>query len=256
MLLTIDIGNTNITLGLFQGKELAYHWRLASEHERMPDEYGLQLLGLLAHHHIQPEDITGAIVCSVVPPLTTTIQQACVAYLKMPLMIMDLILNTGIEILIDEPSSVGMDRIVNSVAVDKLYGGPACVIDFGTATTFDIISEDGDYLGGAITAGIGISAQALSQRTSKLPRVDLKPPPSVIGKNTIHAMQSGILFGYTAMVEGMVERFRQELGSHMKVISTGGLAETIARETKVIQVISPWLTLEGLRFIWEMNNKQ
>jgi type III pantothenate kinase len=148
---------------------------------------------------------------------------------------------------------VGADRIVDAAAVQKLYGGPACVVDFGTATTFDAISSSGDYLGGAIAPGIGIAAEALFLRTAKLPRVDLQRPPAAIGRNTVHAMQSGLLFGYVALVEGMVARFRSELGPGMKVIATGGLAEIIGRETSVIQISAPWLTLDGLRIVWELN---
>lgn len=167
--------------------------------------------------------------------------------------IVDSSVKTGVTILIDNPSSAGADRIVDAAAVQKLYGGPACIVDFGTATTFDAIDAQGNYLGGAIAPGIGISADALFQRTSQLPRVDLVRPPSVIGKNTIHAMQSGLLFGYVAMVEGMVARIKAELGEDTKVIGTGGLAEIVARETGVINIVAPWLTLDGLRMIWEMN---
>jgi type III pantothenate kinase len=148
---------------------------------------------------------------------------------------------------------VGADRVVDAAAVQQLYGGPACVVDFGTATTFDAISAEGEYLGGAIAPGIGIAAEALFLRTAKLPRVELSRPPSVIGRNTVHAMQSGLLFGYVSLVEGMVDRFRSELGPEMKVIGTGGLAEIIAAETEVIEIIAPWLTLDGLRLVWEMN---
>ncbi|KAA0252704.1 MAG: type III pantothenate kinase, partial [Chloroflexi bacterium] len=153
----------------------------------------------------------------------------------------------------EDPKAVGADRVCDAVAVMKLYGGPACVVDFGTATTFNALTRDGDYLGGAITAGINLAAEALYTRAAKLPRIDLQVPPSVIGRNTVHAMQSGLLFGYVSMVEGMVSRFRAELGNDMKVVATGGLAEVVAKETKVIDVIAPWLTLEGLRLIWELN---
>ena len=160
---------------------------------------------------------------------------------------------TGVRVRYEDPKAVGADRIVDAAAVQRLYGGPACVVDFGTATTFDAISAEGDYLGGAIAPGIGIAAEALFLRTAKLPRVDLQRPPSVIGRNTVHSMQSGLLYGYVGLVEGMVERFRQELGPQMKVIATGGLAEIVAKETGVIQIIAPWLTLEGLRIVWELN---
>jgi type III pantothenate kinase len=160
---------------------------------------------------------------------------------------------TGVRIRYEDPRAVGADRIVDAAAVQKLYGGPACVVDFGTATTFDAISAEGDYLGGAIAPGIGIAAEALFQRTAKLPRVDLQRPPAAIGRNTVHAIQSGLLFGYVGLVEGMVARFRGELGPEMKVIATGGLAEIVARETSVIQVVAPWLTLDGLCLIWQLN---
>jgi type III pantothenate kinase len=161
---------------------------------------------------------------------------------------------TGVRVRYEDPHAVGADRIVDAVAVIHLYGTPACVVDFGTATTFDAISKNGDYLGGAIAPGIAIAADALFLRTAKLPRVDIQKPPSAIGRNTVHSMQSGLLYGYVGLVEGMVARFRQELGDDMKVIATGGLADILAPETKVIQVVAPWLTLDGLRIVWEMNN--
>ena len=253
MLLTIDIGNTNITIGCYQGDRLGCRWRLATDHDRMADEYGIQLSSLLQHSSIKIMDIKAICMASVVPPLTGKIKQACREYLKQDPFIVDSSVKTGVTILIDNPSSAGADRIVDAAAVQKLYGGPACIVDFGTATTFDAIDAQGNYLGGAIAPGIGISADALFQRTSQLPRVDLVRPPSVIGKNTIHAMQSGLLFGYVAMVEGMVARIKAELGEDTKVIGTGGLAEIVARETGVINIVAPWLTLDGLRMIWEMN---
>ncbi len=253
MLLTIDIGNTNITLGLYEGETLGPRWRLATDHERMPDEYGLQFLGLLANKGHSPDDLTGICLASVVPPITGRVAEACRTYLKTDPLIVDAGVKTGVRIRYEDPRAVGADRIVDAAAVQKLYKGPACVVDFGTATTFDAISPEGDYLGGAIAPGIGIAAEALFIRTAKLPRVDLQRPPSVIGRNTVHAMQSGLLYGYVSLVEGMVERFRSELGSEMKVIATGGLAELVARETRCIQIIAPWLTLDGLRIIWELN---
>jgi type III pantothenate kinase len=253
MLLTIDIGNTNITLGLYQGEEMQAAWRLATAHDRMPDEYGLQMLGLLQHAGCEPDDVDGAVMASVVPPLTGTFQQACMEYIGQTPLVVDAGVKTGVHIRYEDPKAVGADRVVDAAAVQHLYGGPACVVDFGTATTFDAISADGDYLGGAIAPGIGIAADALFQRTAKLPRVDLSRPPAAIGKNTVHAMQSGLLYGYVGLVEGMVDRFRAELGSDMKVIGTGGLTEIIAAETQAIQIVAPWLTLDGLRLIWDMN---
>ena len=253
MLLTIDIGNTNLTLGLYEGDKLGAHWRLATDHNRMPDEYGLQFLGLLQNAGKTLKDIKGIVLASVVPPLTGRVVQACREYLKQEPLVVDAGVKTGIKIRYEDPKAVGADRVCDAVAVMKLYGGPACVVDFGTATTFNAVTKDGEYLGGAITAGINLAAEALYTRAAKLPRIDLQEPPSVIGRNTVHAMQSGLLFGYVSMVEGMVSRFRAELGEDMKVVATGGLAEVVAHETKVIDIIAPWLTLEGLRLIWEIN---
>jgi type III pantothenate kinase len=255
MLLCIDVGNTNITLGLYEGETLGPRWRLATDHERMPDEFILQLLGLLAHSGIDRENVDGAAIASVVPTLTGRWVEVCRRGLNLDPLVVDGTIETGVRILYEEPSSVGADRVVDAVAAYRLYGGPACIVDFGTATTFDAISPGGDYLGGAIAPGIGIAAQALFQRTAMLPRVELARPPSAIGRNTTHSMQSGLLFGYVSLVEGMVARFREELGPDTKVIGTGGLAEVIARETEVLQILAPWLTLDGLRMIYEMNRE-
>ena len=252
MLLTIDIGNTNITLGLYKDQDLGPRWRLATDHERMPDEYGWQFFGLLHHSGHTVEEIHGICLASVVPPLTGKIVEACRRYLYQDPLVVDAGVKTGVRIRYEDPRAVGADRIVDAAAVQRMYGGPACVVDFGTATTFDAISIDGDYLGGAISPGIGIAAEALFMRAAKLPRVDLQRPPGPIGRNTTHAIQSGLLFGYVSLVEGMVSRFRGELGPEMKVIATGGLAEVISQETKVFDIIAPWLTLDGLRIIWEI----
>jgi type III pantothenate kinase len=258
MLLTIDVGNTNLTIGLYDGDTLTHHWRLATDHARMPDEYGLQFLGLLQNIGRSTADLSGISLASVVPPLTGRVIQACNEYLgegggNPPLLVVDTGIKTGIRIRYEDPKSVGADRICDAVAVMHLYGGPACVIDFGTATTFNALTKEGDYLGGAITAGINLAAEALFTHAAKLPRIDLQRPPSVIGRNTVHAMQSGLLFGYVSMVEGMVTRFRSELGPKMKVVATGGLAELVAKETSVVDVIAPWLTLDGLRILWHLN---
>ncbi len=256
MLLTIDVGNTTLTLGLYEGKKLGARWRLATDHKRMPDEYGLQILGLLQHSGCSLSQLHGICLSSVVPPLTPRVIQACNQYLNRDPLVVSHELTTGITIGYDDPRSVGADRISDAVAVQHLYGGPACVVDFGTASTFNAITADGEYLGGAIAPGIGIATDALFQRAAKLPRVNLERPPSVIGSNTTHALQSGLLFGYVSMVEGMVNRFREELGPDMKVIATGGYAEVIAAETKSITILAPWLTLEGLRIIWDLNQEQ
>ncbi len=253
MLLAIDIGNTNLTLGLYEGDQLGPHWRLATDHARMPDEYGLQFLGLLEHAGRSAADLTGISLASVVPQLTGRAVQACREYLKQEPLVVDTGVKTGIRIRYEDPKAVGADRVADAVATLRLYGGPACIVDFGTATTFNALTREGDYLGGAITVGINLAADALFTHAAKLQRIDLQRPPSVIGRNTVHAMQSGLLFGYVSMVEGMVVRFRSELGGDMKVIATGGLAEIIAQETKIIDILAPWLTLDGLRMIWELN---
>jgi len=253
MLFCIDIGNTNITLGLYDGETLGPHWRLATDHDRMPDEFAMQLMALFSYANLSAKDVDGIALASVVPPLTGKWVEVCRTYLHGEPLVVDANTKTGIRILYDNPQGVGADRIVDAVAAYRLYGGPACVVDFGTATTFDAITATGDYLGGAIVPGIGISADALFQRAAKLPKVDIARPPTAIGRNTVHAMQSGLLFGYVGLVEGMVARFRAELGPTMKVIGTGGLASVIAQETTVIEHIAPWLTLDGLRMVYAMN---
>lgn len=254
MLLTIDIGNTTLTLGLFEGQKLGARWRLATDHERLPDEYGLQILGLLQNGGCAATQLDGVCLSSVVPPITGRIVTACKQYLNQDCFVVDHTIKTGVTILYDEPRAVGTDRLCDAAAVMHQYGGPACVVDFGTATTFNAITKAGEYLGGAITPGINISAEALFSRTAKLPRVELMAPPVVIGRNTVHAIQSGMVFGYVSLVEGMVARFRKELGEDMKVIATGGYAEIVARETDVFTTVAPWLTLYGMRILWDLNH--
>jgi type III pantothenate kinase len=253
LLFVIDIGNTNITLGVYAGEELATHWRLATEHERMPDEYAMVLLNLFAHHGFAPGAVGGVALASVVPPLTPVFVELARQYFGQDPLVVDAGVKTGVRVRYDNPREVGADRIVDAAATHRFYGAPACIVDFGTATTFDAISAQGDYLGGALAPGIGIAAEALFRRTAKLPRVDIVRPPSAIGTNTVHSMQSGLLFGYVGLVEGMVARFRAELGPEMRVVATGGLAELIARETTVIEVVDPWLTLKGLKLIYALN---
>ncbi|MBV7335185.1 type III pantothenate kinase [Chloroflexi bacterium TSY] len=253
MLLCIDIGNTNIMLGLFEADLLGPHWRLATIHERMPDEFGMQLLALLNYASIQAEQITDVAIASGVAPLTSKWSEVCRTYLGCDPIVITAEMKTNLTILYDPPSALGADRIVDAVAAFHRYGGPLCIVDFGTATTFEAVSVQGEYVGGAIVPGINISADALYERATKLPKVDLVRPPAAIGKNTIHAMQSGLLFGYVSMVEGMVARFKTELGDELQVVATGGLAPIIARETKIIDIIEPWLTLDGIRMVYEMN---
>lgn len=260
MLLCIDIGNTNIMLGVYtdatDGASLGPHWRLATVHERMPDEFGMQLLGLLGYANMSPNQITGVAIASGVAPLTGKWTEVCRRYLSRKPLIVTSQLETGMPILYDNPTSVGADRIVDAVAAYTRYGGPLCIVDFGTATTFEAVTARGEYLGGAIAPGVGVAADALYRRAAALPKVDIVQPPAAIGRNTVHAMQSGIFFGYVGMVESMVARFKAELGTETKVVATGGLAPVIAAGTEVIDIIEPWLTLDGLRMIYLMNHTQ
>ncbi|MBN1570448.1 MAG: type III pantothenate kinase [Acidobacteria bacterium] len=253
MLLAIDIGNTNISLGAYAGETLGPHWRLASHHDKTQDEYGALVLGLLRSAKISPADIKAIAMASVVPSLMGTFVEVCRHFLRCDPLVVDAKCKTGLNIRYDEPGQVGADRIVDAAAGYKMYGGPVCIIDFGTATTFDAVSADGDFLGGAIAPGIAVAAQALFDRTAKLPKVDLRWPPSPIGRNTTQSLQSGIMFGYVGLVEGIIARIKSELGPETKVIATGGLAEIIAKETNVITILAPWLTLDGLRIIHELN---
>ena len=253
MLLCVDIGNTNIAFGVYHGDELLSHWRIATQHEKMPDEYAMLMLDLFRHAGHSAEDIEAIALASVVPTLTGIFEEVCRRYFEQEPLVVAAGIRTGVRIHYDSPRDVGADRVVNAAATHRLYGGPACVVDFGTGTTFDAISAEGDYLGGAIAPGIMVATEALFQRTAKLPRIDLVRPPQAIGANTVQAMQSGILFGYVGLVEGMIARFREELGDGMRVVGTGGLAPLIAKETPSIEVVDPWLTLKGLRIIWELN---
>lgn len=254
MLLAVDIGNTNVHIGAFQGEELRSTWRLNTDVERVVDEYAILLLGLLQNSGIRPSEITECVLGSTVPPLTQSFHELVRRYFGVPALVVGSGVKTGIRILYDNPRDVGSDRIIDAVAALRLYGpGPLVVVDAGTATVFDAISKDGDYLGGAIAPGIGLSAETLFARASKLYRVELARPPTAIGKNTVHALQSGLMFGYVGLVEGVVARFKRELGGEAKVIGTGGYASLIARETPVIEVVNHNLTLQGLRYIFEAN---
>lgn len=256
MLLAIDIGNTNITFGVFDGTELRAHWRVATARHRMADEWAVILKNLMDLKGLSFGGIDAAIIASVVPTLTGAIEAMIEGYLHVRPLLVEPGIRTGIRVLYDSPRDVGADRIVNAVAAFKRYGGPAIVIDFGTATTFDAISAEGDYLGGAIAPGIIIAVEALFERTAKLPRVELVLPPRAIGKNTVHSIQSGLMFGYVGLVEGIVRRFKAELGEKSVVIATGGLADVVASETRVIDYLDPYLTLEGLRLIYSMNTEE
>ena len=253
MLLTIDVGNTNINIGVFDGSKLKATWKVATGVHRMPDEYASLLLNLFDRQSIDASQITDAILCSVVPTLVGVFEEVCRRYLKVLPLVVESGVKTGVRICLDNPREVGADRVVNAVAAHQLYGGSVIVIDLGTATTFDAVSEDGDYLGGAIAPGIAIATEALFTRTAALPRVELTHPKRAVGRNTVAAMQSGIVFGYAGLIEGIVARIQQEMGGKAKVVATGGYAELLARETPVIEVVNPDLTLVGLRLIYEMN---
>jgi type III pantothenate kinase len=253
MLLTIDIGNSKVAFGVFEAEKLRTTLYIATAIHRLADEYASLLFNLLPHHNIEKSDIKEAIMCSVVPPLVPVFQELCQRYLGIPLLIVEPGVKTGVRIRLDNPREVGADRIVNAAAAYRLYGGPAIVIDMGTATTFDVLSKEGDYLGGAIAPGMEIATEALYTRTARLPRIELARPKTAIGKNTVSAMQSGVIFGYTGLVESLVARLTQELGEKAKVIATGGYAEVIAKETEVIEIVNPQLTLFGLQFIHELN---
>jgi len=255
MLLAIDVGNSKIAFGIFEAGKLRTPLSMATSIHQMADEYASLLFNLLPHHQVARDDIKEAIMCSVVPPLIPVFQELCQRYLGVPLLVVEPGVKTGVRILLDNPREVGADRIVNAAAAYQLYGGPAIVIDMGTTTTFDVLSKEGDYLGGAIAPGMEIATEALYTRTARLPRIELARPKTAIGKNTVSAMQSGVIFGYTGLVESLVARLTQELGEQAKVIATGSYAEVIAKETEVIEIVNPHLTLLGLQLIHELNKQ-
>jgi type III pantothenate kinase len=254
MLLAIDIGNTTIALGVFKGEKLKATWRLSTDVHKLADEYAAVLLNLLTFKGLSFSDIDEAIISSSVPPMVTTLEELCQRYCGVTPLVVGAGIKTGVRILLENPREAGPDRVVNAAAAHRLYGGSLIVIDFGTATTLDAVSADGDYIGGAIAPGIGISADALFERAARLPRVELVSPKKAIGKGTVSAMQSGLIFGYVGLIEGIVTRMRKELGGKVRVIATGGLASVIAKETDVIEILDPDLTLVGLRLIHELNS--
>jgi type III pantothenate kinase len=253
MNLVIDVGNTNIVLGIYDKSRLLHHWRLSTNRSATADEYGVMIHNLFLMADIRFDQIDGVIISSVVPPLMFVLEQLCSKYLKKAPMVVGPGIKTGLNIRYENPREVGADRIVNAVAAIELYGPPLIIVDFGTATTFCYIDEAAQYIGGAITPGIGIATEALYQHAAKLPRIELVKPKSTIGRNTVTSMQAGIIFGYAGQVDGIVERVREEFKTNPKVVATGGLAELIAGESMTIQTVNPLLTLQGLQIIYERN---
>lgn len=253
MLLTIDIGNTNIKIGVYDGPRLLNHWRVRTERLKLADEYAVLIRSLFDFVRLDPGSVEGCAISCVVPPLTAQFRALSRDHLGVEPVVVGPTIDTGLRYQIDTPTELGSDRIANSLAAYRKYGGPVIAVAFGTATAFDVITASGDYIGGAIAPGIGISADALFRLAAKLYQVELVRPPRVIGKNTVHYMQSGLILGYAGLVEGLVRRMQAELGQPCPVVATGGLAEVIAGETEAISAVEPFLTLEGLRLIYEMN---
>src|SRR5271165_1396422 len=263
MLLVLDVGNTNTVLGVFEANpaghgivrygRLIANWRVSTAKTQTVDEYGVLFRNLFAMHELEVSSVQGTVISSVVPPLDSTLREVCERYFHSRPLFIEPGVKTGMPVHYDNPAEVGADRIVNSVAAFEKFGGPCIVVDFGTATTFDVVSKNGEYLGGVITPGIGISADALFARTARLPRVDIRMPPRVLATNTVNSLQSGLYYGYLGLIDGILERLIAELGDNVSVVATGGLAALMGGGSKYIREIDDLLTLEGLRIIYERN---
>jgi type III pantothenate kinase len=260
MLLALDVGNTNTVLGLYTlasgetAATLAAHWRVSTHRTQTADEYGVLFTNLFNLHGLSTDQVKHIIISSVVPPVESTLMQVCESYFHLKPLFVEPGIKTGMPVLVDNPAELGADRLVNAIAAYEKYGGPAIVVDFGTATTFDVVSARGEYLGGVISPGLGISADALFSRAARLGRVDIKRPPKVIGTTTVTHIQSGLYYGYIGLVDGILERMIAEMdGSVPKIIATGGLAGLIAEDSRYIETIDDMLTLDGLRLVFERN---
>lgn len=255
MIFVLDVGNTQTTVALYQGKKLRHSWRLSTARHRTPDEWGTLLQSLFHLQDISLSEVEGIVISSVVPPADWPMRQMSKRYFKLEPLFVAPGIKTGIHVLYDNPAEVGADRIVNAVAAYARHESPAIVVDFGTATTFDMLGEGGNYLGGVIAPGLGISAEALFEKAAKLPKVEIARPKKVIGKSTVASMQSGLYWGYVGLIEGILKRMKKEFGPVKTVIATGGLAAVLARDCPSIDTVDENLTLEGLRLLWEKNKK-
>ncbi|OMP66819.1 type III pantothenate kinase [Domibacillus epiphyticus] len=253
MIFVLDVGNTNTVLGVYEGEELKHHWRIETSRNKTEDEYGMMIKNLFQHDGLGFEQIEGVIISSVVPPIMAALERMCEKYFHVLPLVVGPGVKTGLNIKYENPREVGADRIVNAVAGIHEYGCPLIIVDFGTATTYCYVDENGHYMGGAIAPGIGISTEALYTRASKLPRIEIARPDTIVGKNTVSAMQAGILYGYVGQVEGIVSRMKKENNSNPTVIATGGLATLISKECDMIDVVDPDLTLKGLLLIYKRN---